>query len=198
MSKMSFVLRYRRAQLLIVAVLLLLAASAVVGSGAVFTADSNNPANAFAAGALSHTNSKNPSYVLTAAKMKPSDTVTGTLTITNTGDFASDFTLAGSNLADTVGVLGAAYTGALSDVLTLTITDGGTTVLAPTKLDALPASISLPSSGAGGWTTSESHTYTFSVNFPDGGVPAGAQPSGDNLYQGNSTTIDFTVHQVQH
>jgi spore coat-associated protein N len=198
MSKVSFVWRFRRGQLLIVAVLLLLAASAVVGTGAVFTASSNNPVNAFSAGVLKHTNSKLGLFVLTAAKMKPTDTVTGTLTITNTGDFTSDFSIAKSNLVDTTGVLDVLYTGALSNVLTLKIDSGGTSVLAATKLNALPASISLPPTTAGGWLAGETHTYMFTVSFPDGGVPSGIQPSGDNLFQGNSTTIDFTVNQVQH
>jgi hypothetical protein len=198
MSKVSFVWRYRRGQLLIVAVLLLLAASAVVGSGAVFTASSNNPANAFSAGELKHSNNRTGTFVLTMLKMKPTDSKTGTLTITNTGDFTSDFSITSSGLVDTTGALGSLYTGALSDKLTLKIDDGGTSVLGATKLNALPATISLPSNVAGGWTASETHTFTFTVNFPDGGVPSGTQPSGDNLFQGNSTTIDFTVNQVQH
>ena len=55
--------------------ILVIAASAVVGSGAVFTSTSANPANVFTAGNLHHTNSRDGSAILTASSMKPGQTV---------------------------------------------------------------------------------------------------------------------------
>src|SRR5919205_4095261 len=52
-------------------VTLLLAAGAVVGSGADFTASSANPANTFATGTLSMDNSRAGSAVLSASGLKP-------------------------------------------------------------------------------------------------------------------------------
>src|SRR4051812_44901575 len=73
---------------------LLLAAGAVVGSGADFTASSANPANTFAAGTLSVLNSKDATAVLTASNMKPGAAPTlGTVDIQNTGSLDGDFTL---------------------------------------------------------------------------------------------------------
>ena len=50
---------------------LLLAAGAVAGSGADFTASSANPANTFASGTLSIGNSKEGTAVLTASNLRP-------------------------------------------------------------------------------------------------------------------------------
>src|SRR3954464_2598993 len=68
---------------------LLLAAGAVVGSGADFTASSANPANTFASGTLSIVNSKEGAAVLTASNLKPGGTAaTGTVDIQNSGSLA--------------------------------------------------------------------------------------------------------------
>ena len=52
---------------------LLLAAGAVAGSGADFTASSANPTNTFSAGTLTIGNSKDATAILTAANMRPGD-----------------------------------------------------------------------------------------------------------------------------
>ena len=52
---------------------LLLAAGAVVGSGADFTASSANPANTFASGTLTIGNSKEGVAVLTASNLRPGE-----------------------------------------------------------------------------------------------------------------------------
>ena len=57
--------------------------------------------------------------------MKPGDTATGSVTLTNDGDIPGTFSLSTSNLSD---VVSAPYTGDLSDVLTLKIMDGATQV----------------------------------------------------------------------
>lgn len=179
----------RRTWLLLVIPLALLgvAAATVIGSGAVFTSSSANPANVFTAGVLSHHNDKAGTAILTASLMKPGDTVDGQVTITNTGDLAGDFTITTSNLADTPGFNG----GKLSDVLQLTIVDkesGATLYSGPIK--------SVGTVSAGTYSPAESHTYVFTVSFPDSGTPGGPT-SGDNRYQGSSMTIDFDWTAVQ-
>src|SRR5687768_9659321 len=73
---------------------LLLAAGAVVGSGADFTAASANPANTFAAGTLSIVNSKEGVAVLSAGNLRPDGpSASGTVDIENDGSLSGDFTL---------------------------------------------------------------------------------------------------------
>ena len=170
--------------------ILLITASAVLGSGAVFTSTSANPANVFTAGNLHHTNSKGGSAIMTVTKMKPGDTVQGTVTIANDGDLAGLFSLSSSNLVDTPGSHG----GNLSDVLTLTIVDDQATpvTIYPTgPIDGI-VDIALADEFAAG----ESRTYTFTVNFPDGLVPL-SDTTQDNAYNGSSMTIDFDWTEVQ-
>src|ERR687892_477283 len=74
--------------------ILLLAAGAVVGSGADFTASSANPANTFASGTLSILNSKPGAAVLTAGNLRPGGpAATGEVDIKNDGSLSGAFTL---------------------------------------------------------------------------------------------------------
>ena len=117
--------RKKRQRLLLILpiVVVMIAAAAVMASGATFTASSANPNNTFTAGNLSHSNSKAGSAILTASKMKPGDSVLGSVTITNDGDIAGAFTLSTNSLTETaVGTGG----GHLADVLQLKIMDGTT------------------------------------------------------------------------
>ena len=79
---------------------MLVAGAVAVGSGATFTSQSAH-AVSVTAGTLHHANTNN-GQTLTIAKIKPGDTKTGTLTITNDGNidgFATDaFTCAVSDL----------------------------------------------------------------------------------------------------
>ena len=80
---------------------LLLAAAAVVGSGADFTASSANPSNTFASGTMSILNSKEGTAVLSASNLRPAATpVTGTVDIENTGSLSGAFTLTRSTPVD--------------------------------------------------------------------------------------------------
>ncbi|MRJ75203.1 hypothetical protein GEV29_01495 [Aeromicrobium sp. SMF47] len=72
----------------------LVAAGAVaVGSGATFTSTSANTISSVTAGTLSQTNSKDKAAIFTATDIKPGDTATGSLTITNTGSLPAKFSL---------------------------------------------------------------------------------------------------------
>jgi hypothetical protein len=163
-------------------VLLILAIVIVSASGAMFTSSSANPENTFTAGNLSSSNSRPNVAILSAVDMVPGDTETGDVTITNTGDVSGRFRLASSGITDTVGPNG----GKLSTVLQLKIDDttAGRTVYNG-KFDAMPAQ------DLGSWPAGAAHKFTFTVTFPEGGVPPSAT-TGDNAYKDSSTKIDFT------
>jgi spore coat-associated protein N len=165
---------------------LVLASAFLVGSGAVFTSTSANPTNVFTAGTLTMSNDKASAAILTASLMKPTDVKTGTVTIKNTGDLSGDFTLAMSKTADLAGANG----GSLYGVLKLKIDDGTTNVYNGNLKD-------FASKTLGTFAPNESHTYTFTVTFPDGSTPGG-NTTGDNAYQGSSTTVEFDWTAVQH
>ncbi len=176
----------RRLLLILPIVLVTIAAAAVMASGATFTASSANPNNTFTAGNLSHSNSKDGSAILTASKMKPGDTATGSVTITNDGDLAGTFTLSTSSLAETaVGTGG----GHLADVLQLEIYEGTTEIY--------NGSIkSVGTIALGTWAAEAAHTYDFTVTFPDGGTP-GSNSTGDNIYKKAGMSIQFDWLSVQ-
>ena len=73
---------------------LLLAAGAVVGSGADFTASSANPSNTFSSGTLSIDNSNEDAAILTASNLRPGGpSEDGVVDIENTGSLSGAFTL---------------------------------------------------------------------------------------------------------
>jgi spore coat-associated protein N len=167
---------------------LVLASAFLVGSGAVFTSTSASPSNVFTAGVLTHSNTKDGSAILTASLMKPTDIKTGTVTIVNTGDLSGDFTLSMVKTADVAGTNAGA--GHLYNVLKLKIQDGTTVVYDGNLKDFTNASL-------GTYAPAASHTYTFTVTFPDGGTPS-SNITGDNIYQGSTTTVEFDWAAVQH
>lgn len=169
---------------------MVVASAFLVGSGAVFTSTSANPSNVFTAGTLTHSNSKAGAAILTASLMKPGDVKTGTVTIQNTGDLSGDFGLSMLKTADVAGPNG----GRLFNVLKLKIDDGATNVY-DGNLKDFPSSATPLALGT--YAPNDSHTYTFTVTFPDGGVP-GSNSTGDNAYQGSSTTVEFNWTAVQH
>lgn len=180
-------LRQRRTQLLLSLAVLILALAVVVGSGAFFTSTSANPSNVFTAGNLSHSNNHDGAAILTGTLMKPGAVSTGTVTIANSGDIAGDFTLSWANRVDTPGPNG----GVFSAVLNLRIYDQTTsTEVYNGKLNAMPASWAL-----GTWVAGASHTYLFTVTFPDGGRPSGPT-TGDNAYKRSSVTVDFNWEAI--
>src|SRR5215218_3833474 len=82
---------------------LLLAAMMAVGSGANFNSTSANPGNVVTAGTLSHTNSKPGAALLTVSKLKPGESKTGTVQLTNTGNVDGVFSLARTMVSDSTG-----------------------------------------------------------------------------------------------
>lgn len=190
MRRQQRLIRRRRRMWLLLALpvaILAISASAVVGSGAAFTSASANPANVFTAGNLSHSNSKTGSAILTASLMKPGDTTQGTVTIANDGTLAGTFSITTSNLADTPGPNG----GNLSGVLKLKIIDQTTSA---TLFDGALNNVGTLSAGT--FAASASHTYQFTVTWPDGGTP-GSATTGDNAYKSSSTSVQFNWNEVQ-
>ena len=170
-----------RKRLLIALALLLIAAAVAVGSTAVFTSSSANPGNAFTAGTLEV--SGDNGAILSMANMVPGDSVDGSATIENTGDVSGAFSLTGEITADAAGPQAGAAP--LSEALQLTITEGGTTVYSG-AYDAFPGESPVD---LGSWGSGTSHTYDFTVTFPDGGA-------SDTQVQGGSTTMKFTWDAV--
>jgi hypothetical protein len=165
----------------------LFALAIAVGSGAGVTPPTANASHLFTSGVLKHSNSKDGTAILTLDKMKPTDSVTGSVTLTNTGDIPGTFTLSQSALVDTPGP----NAGALSGKLDVTITDKGTNqVVYSGKLGAMT------SKSLGTYAPGEAHTYNWVVSFPDGGTPA-SNTTGDNAYLGSSTGLTYDFTEVQ-
>jgi hypothetical protein len=169
---------------------LLLAAGAVVGSGADFTASSANPANTFASGTLSIANSKDGTAVLSASNLRPADPAqNGTVDIENDGSLAGAFTLSRGTITDSDAV------NPLSAKLNVTVVDCGVFVgaTAPTcgdgddvsKYTGTLADMGTPGhaiGALGSFTAGAKHRYRFTVAL-DG--------SAGNAYQGDSSSVPF-------
>jgi hypothetical protein len=170
---------------------LLLAAGAVIGSGADFTASSANPANTFTSGSLTITNNHEAAAILTASNLKPGGTAsTGTVDISNSGSLSGVFTLSRTAPVDS-------DTGnPLSSKLNLTIVDCGAYVGAtpPTCGDgddvtkytggtvAQMGTAGHAVSALGTYAASEKHRYQFTVTL---------DTSAGNPYQGDTSSVEF-------
>ena len=168
---------------------LLLAAAAVVGSGADFTASSANPANTFAAGTLTISNSKEGAAVLSASGLKPGNSATGTVDIENTGDLSGIFTLSRTAPVDSDGA------NPLSGKLNLTIIDCGTFAAGtPTCGDgndvtvynggtiAQMGTVGHTVNSLGTYAANDKHRYQFTVQLDN---------SAGNAYQGGTSSVEF-------
>ena len=170
---------------------LLLAAGAVVGSGADFTASSANPSNTFAAGTLSIVNSNEGVAVLTASNMRPAGpAATGTVDIENSGSLSGAFTLSRTAPVDSDGA------NPLSGKLNITVTDCGEFAGAVAPVCGNGDDVvkftggTIAQMGTGGYAidalgsydAGEKHRYEFSVQL-DG--------SANDNYQGDTSSVEF-------
>jgi hypothetical protein len=224
MSRFAVLARHPRRTLASLAALLA-AAALVAGSGAVFSSQTSNPTNTFAAGILSQSNSKANSAVLTASQIIPGSSTShessGTVVIQNTGTVGGVFTLAETGLVDQDSSDGATGNGTtrttskLSDQLQLVIQDCGAwtsnSTVAPTcpadsdtttgrkyagALSGVGSSLALSS-----YAVSEKHTYKYLVWLPDGGTPSSPAAtsvggSGDNAYSGSYSSATFQFNST--
>ena len=164
---------------------MLLAAGAVVGSGADFTASSANPANTFASGTLSILNSNEGTAVLSASNLRPAGTpAVGVVDIENTGSLSGDFTLSRSTPVDSDAG------NPLSGKLNITVVDCGTfssgTPACGDGDDDVRVSggtiAGMGTTSLGTYAAGDKHRYRFTVQL-DG-------TAGD-AYQGGDSEVEF-------
>lgn len=168
---------------------LVLAAAAVAGSGADFTASSANPANTFSSGTLTMENSKDGVAVLSASNLRPTDSAQGTVDIKNTGSLSGAFTLSRGVPVDSDG------SNPMSAKLNVTVVDCGAFAgaTAPTcgdgddvgKYSGTLAAMGTAGNAIGAlgsFAGGEQHRYRFTVVL-DG--------SAGNAYQGDSSNVRF-------
>jgi spore coat-associated protein N len=186
----STVWKRNRGKILIAIAALLIALTAAIGSGAYFTSVSSNPGNVITAGVLTHTNSNPGAAFMNLGPMFPGQTLTGSVTITNTGTVNGTLSLTQTSYTDTPGTVGTT----LSTKLTITIVDLKTSstiysgTIAAMGTSAYAAGTIAPGAG-------NSHTYQWTVLFPDGGKPAGPT-TGDNAFQGSSVNVRYDWEMV--
>ena len=186
-ARVGYVLRHSKGWL-IALILLAVAVAVAAASFALFTSSSANPDNSFSAGILTQSNSKDNAAILSASKLVPGQTQTGTVTITNTGDVSGDFKLSDQDLKNFTKGGTETTTGALlSDQLVLTIRDDTTNnQLYSGPIKSL-GTVAIPGTdGPEPWSKDESHDFTFSVKFQATGSDA-----TDNTYQGTKTTVQY-------
>jgi spore coat-associated protein N len=166
-------------------VTLLLAAGAVVGSGADFTASSANPANTFSSGTLTIGNSNAGTAVLTASNLRPGDAaVPGTVDIENTGSLSGTFTLVRGTVTNTDAG------NPLAAKLNMTVVDCGTFsgVTPPSCSDGDEVTkytgtlAAMGTSGLGSYNAGDKHRYRFTVALDS---------SAGDAYQGDGATAAF-------
>lgn len=169
---------------------LLLAAGAVVGSGADFTATSATATNTFASGTLTIGNSKQGLALLSASNLRPGEAAqTGDVDIENTGSLSGTFSVVPGTVTNS-------DTGnPLSGKLNLTVVDCGTFSgsTPPTCGDGNDVNkytgtlADMTSTALGSYAAGAKHRYRFSVAL-DG--------TAGNAYQGDSSTVEFRFDAV--
>jgi len=166
------------------------AGAVVVGSGANFTSVSANPGNSFTTGTLTHANSKANAAILTATGIKPGDTTTGTVDITNTGNLAATFTL------KKLSVTSSDAANPLAGKLDLVVADCGTPEagagVCTTPVTKYSGKIdAMGDTALGSFAAAGAKRYKFSVTFPNG------TPAADNPYQGDNTSVEYQWEAAQ-
>jgi spore coat-associated protein N len=168
--------------------MLVVAGGFAVGSGASFTSQSASPGNMITAGALTVNNDKKndgtQGAIFHADNMKPGDTVTGTVTVSNTGDVPGVFDL--GMAAPTPSGPGSD----LSDRLELEVQElDSSNAVTGTPLPSTLVS-GVGTTALGTWAGNTSHTYRFTVTWPTG-------LTGDNAYQSSGLSLDFAWSATQ-
>ncbi len=102
---------------LVVLALLAVTLQSLVFSGASFLSSSQNPSQSFAAGTVSHINSRDGVAIVTAAGLRPGTSAQGTVTITGGEDVPAAYSAVNAGITD------APATPGLSSVLRLRIDD---------------------------------------------------------------------------
>jgi hypothetical protein len=148
---------------------LLAAGALAVGSGATWTSTTDSSV-AVTSGTLIHTNDHDGA-TLTLADIKPGDTMTGTVTVENTGDVDSTLDIAASGVTST-----------FSDDLTITVLEGTTELYDGSFADLAITQTDID------FDVDATVTYTFTV-----ALDAGAA----NVDQDKAAGATFTWTQTQ-
>jgi hypothetical protein len=169
--------------LLSLTALIAVAFAAVGGTYANFTATPTTiSSNAFSAGTLTMSRSGSGA-IFSSSNMKIGDSVSGSLTITNTGNLAGVYSLTGSTTGN------ASLGSALQLKIYADVDNSGTAVYNSSLSGFSSAALgTFAASGSAG----DAHTYYFHVSLPTTGTDA-----GDNLFQGVSATTTFTWSATQ-
>ena len=179
MQRAAVLWRVSPGRLVAVLFALMLAAAMAVGSGANFNSTSANVGNVVTAGILKHTNSGGT--ILNVAAIKPGETKSGTVTLTNTGNIDGNLSLKASAVTPNT----PAGQQPIASRLTFEVKSGATSLWTGT-LAQLQSGVSL-----GVLAVGPAKTYTVSVTMADGG-PNGA----DNQYQGSGVSATFDWETV--
>jgi spore coat-associated protein N len=159
----------------------LAAVGITVGSGANFQASSANPSNTFSTGTLSIANTQS-GFIFNAANLKPGDTKTQTVGITNSGSLAGAFTVKSGNVTDAANLLGQ---------INMTIEDCGTSATCAgtvtSKYSGTAAGLTT-AVNLGNFAASDQHYYRFTATLPT---------SVTDTFQGKTATADITWSAVQ-
>ncbi|QIK75799.1 TasA family protein [Nocardioides piscis] len=167
-----------RRRILFTTASVLTAGALAVGSGASFTAQTQNPGNSAVAGTLEQTNSLAGSSIFNLSNMKPGDTVNGKVTVTNSGTLAANLKLTESGVANGFGQ---------PAMLSITVTDV-TTAAAPVVVASKRTFGTVGAIELGKWAAGESRTYVFSVTI---------DAAADNTNQGDRADATYTWDSVQ-
>jgi spore coat-associated protein N len=170
--------------------MLLVAGGLAVGSGASFTSQTASPGNMITAGALTVNNDKKDNgtegAIFHADNMKPGDTVTGTVTVSNTGNVDGDFNL--SMAAPSLSGTGSDLSSRLH--LKVEALDSSDVVTATPIAETLISSVGTSPVSLGTWVGNSNHKYRFTVTWPAG-------LTGDNAYMSSGVSMDFTWSATQ-
>ena len=158
------------------------AGALAVGSGATFSSTTGNTASAVTAGTLTQSNSKADAAIFNLTNMKPGDTVTGTVTIKNTGSLKSVM-----SLSETAGANGFSNANLVSE----TITD--------VTVPATPVAVYSGNFGAactkslGTFASQEAHTYKIAVTLDSAATNTEQGKSASSTYTWNGTQESATA-----
>jgi hypothetical protein len=167
-----------RRRILVTVASVLTAGALAVGSGASFTAQTQNAANHAEAGTLEQLNSLAGASIYDLSNMKPGDTVNGKVTVTNSGTLPANLKLTESGVVNGF---------SQPTKLRMTVTD----VTAPTAPVVVASDIAYGTLGAvelGQWAAGEARTYVFSVTL---------DVTADNTNQGDMADAGYTWDSTQ-
>jgi hypothetical protein len=162
----------------------LAAVGITVGSGANFTASSANAGNAFTTGTLVIAKSSNTA-LLNVTNMKPGDSPSSTVDITNTGSLAGDFTIKTANPTGSSTLL---------SQIDLVVADcgvwsGGTAPSCSSPTTKYSGKVSgLTSAALGNYASNAQHRYLITATLP---------ASTNDTFQGLTAGTDFVWSATQ-